>query len=107
MNTKPFDIVGLAIVLATTIYAAVTYTEGALILGGFTALVYTCVLFAPGMGGRLGAAVIIPLMGLFIISFAVLTGDMWLSIIMAAASTRAGMLVLGEIYRPSPAPKLT
>jgi hypothetical protein len=101
MNTKPFDVVGLAAISVATIHAAVLNNEGALLFGGFTILVYTCMLFFPGMGGRLGAIAIIPLMGLFTIAFVMLVGEVWSSIVMVIVSSRAGMLLLQDMRQPS------
>lgn len=107
MYTKPFDVAGLAATAVAVLYSAMFSTEGALMLGGFTLFVYTCVLFAPGMGGRIGAAIIIPLMGLFTISFAALTENIWCIVVVAAASVRAGMLLVGSIRMPPPQPVKT
>ena len=104
MRAKLFDMAGLAVATAAVLYGAVAFTEGALVLGGFTLFVYACALFAPGMGGRAGAAIIIPLMGLFTIAFAALAGDVWSSMLVAAASARAGVLVAGRARMPPPKP---
>ena len=103
MRAKPFDVAGLVAATVAVLCGAVAFTEGAFVLGGFTLFIYACTLFAPGMGGRAGAAAITPLMGLLTITFAAVTGDVWPPVLAAAASARAGMLVVRGA-RASPPP---
>ena len=93
-RSKFMDTAGLAGVAAAVAYGAMVSSADALVLGGLVVAVYACVLFAPGLGGRAGAAILLSLMGLFALVFAVHVKEPLACMIVAGGAVRAGMLVL-------------
>ena len=91
----------LAAVSIAMIYGATLSSANALVFGGLVVVIYACAVFAPGLGGRVGAAILLPLMALFTVVFATHTGDLLVSIVLAGGATRAGMLVLACARRAS------
>ena len=97
---KLIDTCGLAIVSMATVYGAVVSSADALVLGGLTVLVYASMLFAPGFGGRLGAAIIIPLMGVFALLFVMHVGEVLAYGIVMVGTIRAAILLWSNVRRP-------
>ena len=98
---KAVDASMLAAVSVATIYGAALSSANALVFGGLVVAVYACAVFAPGLGGRMGAAILLPLMALFTVVFAAHTGDLLVSVVLAGGAARAGMLVLADARRAS------
>ena len=92
----------LAAVSAATLYGAALSSANALVFGGLVVVVYACAIFSPGLGGRAGAAILLPLMALFVVVFAVHTGEPLVSAVVAGGAARAGMLVLAGARRARP-----
>ena len=93
------DIIGCMVVSSIVLYGAIIWSTNLLVLGGFTAFVYGCMVFSPGLGGRMGALCITPFLALFTFVVMVLSADLLLSGVLAAGAVRAGMLVWADAGR--------
>ena len=96
---KLADMFGLVVVSGALLYGVVVWSPDALTLGGLTAFVYGCMVLCPGLGGRTGAILLIPLMALFSLVLAVQSGEFVVSIVVSAGSARAGMLMWADSRR--------
>jgi len=67
-------------------------------LGGFTIFLYGCILFAPGLGGRTGSAIILPFMAVFTFVFVVMINNWLVGIVLVAATVRVAVYLVGEIF---------
>lgn len=107
MYVKLADMAGLTAVSAAALYGAVVWSPYALVLGGFTAFAYGCMVLFPGLGGRVGAFLVIPLMALFSFVFALQSGELLASGVVAVGAGRVGMLMWADSGRTRACPPST
>ena len=89
------DRIGFVLVAGAVLYGAYEWSPYSLVLGGLTVLAYGCMVVPTGLGGRAGAAVLIPLMALFSLVYAMESDMIILSCVVAAGSVRSGMMLYG------------